>query len=128
MAISQQFVVHLCTVLPIFPGAAVLANSHQGQTVQCSHNQQKPKSYRFCRPQLTCITCENMWQANCTKPAQSAQTCHTNCQTQWWRGKEFGLVLEPGDLAVIRLTINSSVNQCILDSNVKPSVWQPKVG
>jgi len=34
----------------------------------------------------------------------------------------------PGHLAVIEFTMNSSVYQSILESNVRPSVWQLKLG
>lgn len=50
---------------------------------------------------------------------------HTSCPAWWWRGTGMGLF---GHLGVTELTVNASVYWSILESNLRPSVWQLKLG
>ncbi len=59
---------------------------------------------------------------------KSTSAPHSKSHTCWWRADDIGLVATgPGHLTVIESTMNSSVYQSILESNVRTSVQQLKL-
>ncbi len=85
---------------------------------QCILNRQRPK-WR-CGAIMHCATFgENL---------KSTSAPHSKNHTCWWRDDEIGLVATgPEHLTVIESTMNSSVYQSILESNVRTSVQQLKL-
>lgn len=67
------------------------------------------------------------------KHSISAQACHTNYEAQWWWWWWWwwiwaGFVFTGMYLVIIELTMNSSVNQSVLESNARTSVQELKPG
>ena len=84
-----------------------------------NHKTSGTMSFGQTRPKWRCLVIMH------SSTSGENQTCHTNCQARWWRADDLGLFW---DLGTLQSTMNSSVYQSILESNVRPSVWQLKLG